>query len=214
MQSCVRDEQASTDDAAELRARVAQLEAALSSATAREAAAQARAVALQISHDKLRDAFRQLQLEIELLRRRIFVASAERVDSAQLELEFAAKKKELAALALRIGEDVEPTRAADEKPAGNDPEPARPPRKKPSGRRDFADADLPVDRVEILDPEHEGNCERIGFEESFKIGRRKGGFVKFVVARAKYRVKTEEPATGVARNWRRIRSTSGGFVFK
>ena len=43
---------------------------------------------LRASHERLR-------LELELLRRRIFVAKAERVDTAQLELEFAAKLAEL-----------------------------------------------------------------------------------------------------------------------
>lgn len=39
--------------------------------------------------DNLRRAYRQLMEQFELLRRRIFVAKAERVDVTQLELEFA-----------------------------------------------------------------------------------------------------------------------------
>ncbi|HVV59675.1 MAG TPA: IS66 family transposase [Gaiellaceae bacterium] len=188
---------ASADD---LRARVAELEAALKSAAAREAAAQSRAEALQFTHDKLRDAYAQLKLEIELLRRRIFAASAERVDTGQLRLEFEAKMKQLDALAPRAADDAVAAKDADEttggQPAGDEREPARPPRKKPSGRRNLADVDLPEERIEILDPEQEGQSERIGFEESYKIGRRKAGLVKYVVARAKYRVHVDDAAPG------------------
>ena len=49
--------------------------------------------------DHLRQSYEQLRLELELLRRRIFVAKAERVDTRQLELEFAAKLAALDRLA-------------------------------------------------------------------------------------------------------------------
>ena len=45
--------------------------------------------------DLLRASHERLRLELELLKRRIFVAKAERVDTAQLELEFAVKLAEL-----------------------------------------------------------------------------------------------------------------------
>ena len=49
--------------------------------------------------DRLREGYRQLQLEVELARRRLVVAKAERVDTRQLYLEFATKLRELDTLA-------------------------------------------------------------------------------------------------------------------
>jgi transposase len=53
-------------------------------------------------------------------------------------------------------------------------------------------------RHEILNPELEGTAERIGFEESYQIGWRKGGPVKIIIARAKYRTTTETGEATVA----------------
>ena len=49
--------------------------------------------------DKLRRAYEALKAELYLLKQRIFVAKAERVNVQQLELQFEKKKKELEALA-------------------------------------------------------------------------------------------------------------------
>jgi chromosome segregation ATPase len=76
------------DEAAELRARVATLESALNTEGARADAAVA-------DRERLRAAYQQLQIELELLRRRIFVAKSEQQNSAQLELDFAVLKKQL-----------------------------------------------------------------------------------------------------------------------
>jgi transposase len=167
----------------ELRVRVAELESALAAERARADAERARADALQAERDRLRAAYRQLQIDIELLRRRIFVAKAERVDTRQLELEFAAKKKELDELARRL----------DREPDAESTPPSSPPneRNKPKGRRKVAAMRFVEEsRHEILDPELEGKAARIGFEESYQVGWRKGGPVKIVVARAKYRATT------------------------
>ena len=53
----------------------------------------------------LRRAYRQLMEQFELLRRRIFIAKAERVDATQLELEFEKTKQKLDALAKRLDGD-------------------------------------------------------------------------------------------------------------
>ena len=51
-------------------------------------------------------------------------------------------------------------------------------------------------RVELLDPDLEGKAERIDFEESVKLGWRKAGPVRIVIARAKYRTTSQPgPAT-------------------
>ena len=170
----------------ELRTRVAELEAAL-------AASRADAAAARDERDRLRTAFRELQLELELMRRRIFVAKAERVDVDQLELEFFDKKKELDALARSIfGDDL--IGAPDLPVLGDDP-PARP---KPKGRRKLAVIPMMEERHEFLDPELEGKAERIGFEESYQLAYRKGGPVKIVIARAKYRTTTSTGTPTVA----------------
>ncbi len=71
-------------DATTTQARISSLEAELATERARVAKLTEERDLLRASHDRLR-------LELELLRRRIFVAKAERVDTAQLEMEFAAK---------------------------------------------------------------------------------------------------------------------------
>ena len=53
--------------------------------------------------DKLRRAYEQLKEQLELLRRRIFLAKAERIDVAQLEIEFAETKAKLVRLATELG---------------------------------------------------------------------------------------------------------------
>src|SRR5690242_11616350 len=149
--------------------RIAELEAALAAAGSAlaqgQAALEAQRAALAATEDRLakvtaeRDLLRasheRLRLELELLRRRIFVAKAERVDTAQLEMEFAEK---LAALD-RLGGGPPPANVADESE-----------RRKPTGRRDLRDLKLPVVRVETLDPileklVAEGKAERFGFED-------------------------------------------------
>jgi transposase len=176
-------------------ARYAALEAALRAERARADELETRADELETrageltaERDRLRKAYRELQLELELLRRRIFVAKAERVDSAQLELEFASKLAELAALSGRVPEAS--AAEGDQAPTDHQGSAGKKPRAKPTGRRDLSELELPVERVELPDPELEGKAERIGFEESQKLMWRRGGFVRLVVARPKYKVAT------------------------
>jgi chromosome segregation ATPase len=108
----VQGESATTEPTVdEWRARVAELESAL-------AAERARADALVAERDRLRAAYRQLQIDIELLRRRIFVAKAERVDTRQLELEFKEKKKELDELVRRLDIEASPAPPPPDAPKG------------------------------------------------------------------------------------------------
>ncbi len=148
--------------------------------------------------DELRAAYDRLWLEVELMRRRLFVAKAERIDTAQLELEFKDKLAALDQLAgtLGIGPSLAP-------PSGNGSEGtdgkgrSRP---QPKGRRDLRQVNIPEERVEIPDPDFEarvarGEAERIGFEESCKIAWQRGGPRRLVVARVKYRVPGALPET-------------------
>ncbi len=170
-------------DPQQLAARIAQLEETL--ATTRTSLAEVTA-----ERDKLRRAYEQLKEQLELLRRRIFVAKAERVDASQLEMEFARTKAKLDALAKELDTSAVPTIATAAEFVT--PPPTAKPRTKPTGRRNLADEDLPEERIEILDPALEGSVERIDFEESYKLKYRRGGHVRLVIARAKY--KTEPPA--------------------
>lgn len=142
--------------------------------------------------DKLRRAYEQLKEQLELLRRRIFVAKAERIDSTQLEMEFARTVQELKRLASEL--QPQASGAADAPPAGGSDGPP-PERDKPTGRRDLSKIPMTEERVEILDPALEGKAERIGFEESSRMGYRRGGPVRIVVARAKYKVADRETVT-------------------
>jgi transposase len=160
--------------------RVAELEAALA---AERKAWLAERQALTVERDNLRLAYDNLRLELELLRRRLFVAKAERVDTAQLELELAGKLAALDALNRELGL---PPLDGDE-PAGPDPRPNRDRRRpKPTGRRDLRDVDLPEERIELLDPELEATGTRIGWEECCQTRWRRASFVRLVTARAKY----------------------------
>jgi len=177
-------------DPLQLAARIAELETTLAKVTAERDKVTA-------ERDKLRRAYEQLKEQLELLRRRIFVAKAERIDVTQLELEFAQTKAKLDALAKEIDAPVTPTitTAADDPAAPPPPIPR--PRSKPTGRRNLADEAMPEERIEILDPTREGTAERIDFEESYKVKYRRGGHVRLVIARAKY--KTEPAADAVGR---------------
>ena len=156
---------------------IAELKAAL-------AAAEERAAALAAERDRLREAYQQLKLELELLKRRLYVAKAERIDTTQLELELGGKLAELDALARRLaGEAADPAPAA---PPASDRTKRT---KKPRGRRDLREADLPEESIEIVDPELEGKADRIGFEESCAIGWRRPTPVRVIIRRAKYRTK-------------------------
>ena len=73
----------------------------------------------------------EFQLELELQRRRLFVDKAERVDTAQLDLEFAATLAKLDELAGLLASDADDDAAADGDGAAPEPRPkGRPPRRR------------------------------------------------------------------------------------
>jgi transposase len=164
--------------------RVAELEALLATSESTLVATRQALERVTAERDKLRRAYEQLQEQLELLRRRIFVAKAERVDVAQLEMEFAQTHEKLAALAKQLDESDTLSSPPESPPPESPPPKSRP---KPTGRRDLADEAIPVERVEILNPALEGKVERIGFEQSSRMAYRRGGPVRVVVARATYK---------------------------
>ena len=173
-------------------ARIAALEAALASS-------QAQIDELTRERDQLRASHERLRQDLELLRRRIFVAKAERIDSSQLELEFAKKLAALDVLAGKIGDDLVARADAAAGTADGSGGAGRDPKKKPSGRRDLSKATIPEIRVEIPDPVFDalvaaGKAELIDWEVSYKLAWQRGGHRRLAIARAKYRVVTASTA--------------------
>lgn len=174
-------------DADLLRGKVAALEATLASTTER-------LTQVTSERDRLRRAYDVLREHYELLRRKLFAAKAERIDVSQLELEFAETKKKLDALTKQITDDAA---ATDATPASPPPPDAKAKKKNgatPKGRPDLREQDLPEERIELTDPELEGKAERIGFEESCRLGYRRASHVRIVVARATYKVEASSDA--------------------
>lgn len=180
-----------------LSAREQELEALVSRTRNELAATSAQLAAVTGERDNLCRAYRQLMEQFELLRRRIFIAKAERVDVTQLEIEFEKTKQKLDELAEKLGADSSPPADAGDAPAdevGSRPagKPPKKPKTKPKGRRNLADADhLPERRIEIRDAELESKGSFIGWETSYKLGYQRPEAVRVVIARAKYKTAVE-----------------------
>jgi transposase len=203
----------------ELEALVAQMQGQLAATGAQLAATSKQLAGVVTERDNLRRAYRQLMEQFELLRRRLFIAKAERADATQLELEFEKTKRQLDALAHQLGGEAivpgTPTAGdADDaansgadaaakgkaqqaelgsRPSGNGPKKAN---VTPKGRRNLANADdLPQQRIEIRDPELEASgATFVDWELSYKLGFKRPVAVRIVFARAKYKVAKPEPA--------------------
>lgn len=170
--------------------RIAQLEAAL--ATEKERASQ-----LERERDLLRASRDGLLLELKLLKLRLFVAKAERVDTKQLELEFQQKLRAVEELAGTLGMALEGEDNSSDAPQG-----APKAKRKPSGRRDLRSLPLEERRVQVEDPlleqlVKEGKAEPCGYEESCKLMWQRGGMRRVVIARRKYRTVGADGETAV-----------------
>ena len=164
---------------AALEALVAEKQAALDAERVAREVEQVAHLATKAERDRLRDAYEALTREVELARRRLVVAKAERVDTTQLEIEFATKLAELDALSRKAEDEI------SERPPGGERAGKKTP--KPRGRRDFRLLDLPEERIPIPDPLLEGSAARIGTaEESVGVRWKRGGFVRVVFERVKY----------------------------
>ena len=154
--------------------------------------------------DQLRASHERLRLELEMLKRRIFVATAERVDTSQLQMEFAEKLRQLDQLAGTLAE-TDDAKAADtsDTPATSQPSAPEPKSKPaPTGRRNLKMLPLEEERIEIPDPLYEelvakGLAKRIDFEESCKLAYKRGGLRRLVIARVKYQVTDAQGQTTV-----------------
>jgi len=171
-------------------ARVAELGTTLSTTEATLGTTKAALAKVTQERNALRRVYQLLLEQHELLRRRIYMASAERIDVTQLELEFKKNAEALAEAGSALADaDAADLTASSDSPGEPPPPPpaAKLPRARPTGRRNLAIEDLPEDRIELLDPEREGTLKPFFFEESFRLGYRRAGAVRLVVARAVYK---------------------------
>ena len=129
-----------------------------------------------------------LQQEHELLRRRVFEAKAERIDSKQLELELEKTKTELDAMREQI-EHATGTKLDDETDS-----PKTRTRNRPTGRRRLDPDSLPTEEIVVTDPEMEalvaeGVAEITGSDDSTRMKRRRGCTICLVTKRITYRTR-------------------------
>jgi transposase len=167
---------------------VAELQALLQ---AERASSAKRIAELEKERDNLRASHERLRQELELMKLRIFVAKAERVDTKQLELEFADKLRELERLAGTLGIAQERP-ASDDRPARDGKRNGRRTNNRGTGRRDLRELPLDEKRIEIVDPHLEalvatGTVVRHGFDETCKLGHRRASKVRVVIARVRYK---------------------------
>lgn len=136
----------------------------------------------------LRARYHQIIEELHLLKRRLHVAKAERLDDvADAQLAFDRLTAEVDALekVLEVAEGHTDAGAPPPAPPSN--KARKKSSAKPTGRRKLSDFDLPEVRVEIPDPELEGQFERIGFDVSSRVGFERGGRRRVVCARVVYK---------------------------
>jgi hypothetical protein len=129
-------------------ARLTELEATVAAQRAALEAERELRAAAEAERDRLREAYEALKIQVELAHRRLVIAKAERVDTTQLELEFAATLAELDKLAGLVEPETDAT--GDESGNAGD----RPKRR----RRRRCDLHKVVgeERIELPDPVYEG----------------------------------------------------------
>jgi transposase len=195
-------------DLAELLASSPTMLAALQ---AERAAFAQRIAELETERDNLRASHERLREELDLFKRRLFIAKAERADTEQLKLEFAEKLRKLDELAGTLGiankepdaQDDADEAAADTKAEAADGKP-RGKRKNNTGtgRRKLRDLPLEEERIEIPDPHleklvAEGKVKRHGFDETPKLGHKRGGKRRIIIARVRYKTVDAQGDTDV-----------------
>lgn len=167
----------------------------------RTASAQ-RIAELEKERDNLRASHERLRQELELFKRRLFIAKAERVDNTrQLELEFAEKMRELDAMAKTLG-IAQDKPESDETPAKDGKRCGKRTNNRGTGRRDLGALPLEEERIEIADPHlealvAEGKVQRHGFEETSKIVHKRASKVRVVIARVRYKTVDAEGNTDI-----------------
>ncbi|MEZ5819094.1 MAG: IS66 family transposase [Hyphomicrobiaceae bacterium] len=153
------------------------------------AATKVEAAAKQAS---LEDTVANLAYENSILKRKLFGKRTERSFTSELQLSLG----DLLAVEADLQRELRDAVGEAEKAAG-EPEP-KGPKAKPKGRRNLALSKLPRMLVEILDEEREdpeSGCRRIGFDDSYQLMFRRGGYMVLVKRVAKYEVIHDGEAT-------------------
>ena len=154
----------------------------------------------ELSLERVRRAYQNALEQLHLLRHRIFVASAERRQDHGDQLAFDAMFEQVRELSKQMDDTAAKAGAEaastdnESGEAGNQTGEAGKQAKRKRGRRNLAESDLPVERIELTDPAREGIDARITFEESSRLGYRRGGPIRIVIARAVYRSGAGETA--------------------
>jgi transposase len=172
---------------------------------AERAAAEQRIAELEKDRDHLRASHERLRQELELFKRRLFIAKAERVDTKQLEMEFADKLRELDAAAGTLGlaaDGDEPDQADDDTKARDGKKRGKRKNNVGTGRRDLRELPLEEERIEISDPlleklVEEGKVVRHGFDHSYKLAHKRGGKRRVLIARVRYKAVDAQGNTDV-----------------
>jgi transposase len=194
---------------------VAELQALLAAERTRLDEAAQRIAALEQERDHLRAAYQRLLHEVEIWKRQLFIAKAERADNQhQLKLEFEAKLRELDALAGTLGiargnpsEDDDESRTQgkperEDKPAKDGKPRGERANNRGHGRRNLRELPLPEERIEIPDPHLErlvaqGKCTHHGFEERVTLAHRRATKCRLIVARVRYKAVDADGDTDV-----------------
>lgn len=150
----------------------------------------------------LRVRYHQLLEELHLLKRRLLVAKAERLDDvAEAQLAFDKLLAETQAIEKVLGVTSGAADGDEDDDARDKPKNKRRPRTgpPPTGRRKLEESGLPEVRVELADPELEGKAERIGTEESSRVAYERGGYRRLVLVRIVYKESTSDEAANTDR---------------
>jgi transposase len=128
--------------------------------------------------------------QLQLAKRRLFVAKAERHEAVPEQLELAGLFAQVQKLEAELAKAEQANAAGNDDSSGssNKKRKAKSEGSKSTGRRNLAESDLPLVRVEILDETLEKTAERIGFEDSWKLGYEQGGQRRIQIARAVYKL--------------------------
>jgi transposase len=156
---------------------------------------------LEKERDNLRAPYEVLRIELELFKRRLFVAKAERADNEkQLCLEYEQKVRELDELAGALGIANSDKPKSDDMPARDGKRKGERTSNDGTGRRDLKS--IPIDEVRVgnFDPNleklvAEGKVVRHGFEDSYKLGHQRARRVRIGIYRVRYKT-VENDADG------------------
>jgi transposase len=156
-------------------------------------ALQSEVVGLKVEGESLRETIVGLTHENELLKRRLYGNKTERTRTSEMQLSLG----DLLDAEKRLQKELDDAVRAAQDDAKPDVEPGSKSssKKKGHGRRDLSASGLPRVVLDFTDEHLEKGAKRIGFDESFQLMFRPGGFAVLVRRVAKYEVPSKEGPT-------------------